>query len=202
MLRRSGVGRMLALKTKLNSNSAGRSEGKKYKTLLWYRQDILPHTGWSIVKLLSKASNCQVVSGTTWGVCEMKPDTSENSLNDWETERAYFINRWPCSASNPNVTAVGREASSPKPPLTQQLSPRGAQTCSEQAESRAGGWSGLSLLIRQWGDQVLCKFLFSCAAPYVWRHAPPTQQFLAWCCQQLTHICSLTLFHPAFCALG
>ena len=79
----------------------------------------------------------------------MKPDTSENSLNDWETECAYFINRFPCSASNPNVTAVGRQASSPNPAPMQELPPRATQTWSEQAESRAGGWSGLSLLVRQ-----------------------------------------------------
>lgn len=161
MLRRSGVGRMLAPKTKLNSNSAERSKGKKYETLVWYHKDILPHTGWSIVKLFSKASNCQLVSDTTWGVCKMKPDTSENSLNDWEMERAYFINCFPCSASNLNVTAVGRQASSPSPPPTQRLSPCAGQTWSEQAESRAGAWPVFSLLITQSGVQVLCKLLFS-----------------------------------------
>lgn len=179
MLRRSGVGRTLVPKTKLNSNSAGRSKGKKYETLVWYHKDILPHTGWSIVKLFSKASNCQLVSDSTWGVCKMKPDTSENSLNDWETACAYFINCFPCSASNPHVTAAGRQASSPSPPPAQQLPPRVAQTRSEQAESRAGGWSGLSFGNEVRGSGALQVVILSRTAHEVRMQSPPTQQFLA-----------------------
>lgn len=85
-------------------------KGRKMK--LWSGVvDVLPHTGWSIMKLLSEASNCRLVADTTSGLCKMKPDTSENSLSDREMEHAYFINHFPCSISNTNVTAMGRKAS-------------------------------------------------------------------------------------------
>ena len=192
MPRRSRAGRTLVLKTKLNSNSAGTSKGKKCETLVWYHKDLLPHTGWSIVKLFSKGSNCQLVSDATRGVCKMKPDTSENSLNDWGAEPAYSINRFPCSASNPNVPAAGRRASSPKPAPAQQLSPLAAPTRGKGAESRAGGWSGPSLLITQWGDQMLCKLLFSCVLHTKCEHTPHRHSSSWLCCQRLTYTCSLS----------
>lgn len=82
-----------------------------------------------------------------WGVCKMKPDISENSLNDWETECAYFINHFSCSAADVNAAAVGRRASSPTPARKQQLSLLATQIQSKQEASRAGGWSGLLLLL-------------------------------------------------------
>lgn len=148
MLRWSGVVRMLTLKTKLNLHSAGRPKGQKYKTLVWYHKDILPCSVWSTVKLFSKASNCQLVSDTTWGVCEMKPGTSENRLNDWEKEWAYFINYFPCSASSSNVAAVGRWVrSSNFSPSTAAASASNTRT--KRVEGRTEGWWGLSSLVTQ-----------------------------------------------------
>lgn len=201
MLRQSGVGRMLAPKTKLNSNAAGRSKVMKYGTLVWYCKDLLPCTGWSIVKLFAKASKCQLVSDTTWGVCKRKPDTNENILNDRETVCACFINHFPCSASHPHVAAVGRQASSPNPTPNQKLLPCAMQTWSDQAESRAGAWSGLSLLVTQLGGQtlILQAVCLSCTPHRVWMHSPTNAIGFGL---MLTHTCNLTVFHQAFYALG
>lgn len=111
MRRLPGIRRLLVPKTKLNSYLARNSNGKKCK--IWCQKDALPHTGWSIVKLFSEASNCQLLSAATSGLCKMKPDTSENSLNDWEIEHVYFINHFTSSAEVP-VCQQGQTGKQPQ----------------------------------------------------------------------------------------
>lgn len=66
------------------------------------------------MKLFSEASNCQLLSATASGLCKMKPDTSENSLNDWEMEHVYFINRFASRAEVP-VCQQGQTGKQPQP---------------------------------------------------------------------------------------